>query len=277
MPRPSRPPFLRRQAGRVLRRLREQAGLTQEEAGKPIRISKSKLSRIEQGHLPGYNDFLALLDRYGVLTTDYDEYVRMYDKAKEVGWWPGNWPRDRGYVGAEASACATSQVQIGLVPGLHQTESYARRLFENSVINWATGQIDEMVAVRMRRQQRLIDDPDFRVRQIVDESVFHRPWCDREQVEKVIERAALPNTTIQVLALSAGPHVGLHGGFVILDFPDPEEPGLLYLEGGFGSIHLETAKEISEARMQFKHLSKVALDESASVELLKRIALSPGL
>lgn len=71
MTRLSRPSFPRRQLGRTLRRLREQTGMTQEDAGRPIRISKSKLSRIEQGNIPGYNDFVALLDRYGVLVSDY--------------------------------------------------------------------------------------------------------------------------------------------------------------------------------------------------------------
>jgi transcriptional regulator with XRE-family HTH domain len=214
VPRPSRPPFPRRQVGRSLRRLRERAGLTQEEAGRPIRISKSKLSRIEQGNLPGYNDFLALLDRYGVLASDYDEYVRAFDDAKEPGWWPRNPP---------------------------------------------------LVEVRMRRQLRLVCDPNFRV-----------PWCDRPQLEKIIERAALPHLVIQVLPVTAGPHGGLDGGFTVLDFPDPEEPGLVYVAGGFGSIHLEGPEEIAEARMQFKHLSKIALDENASVELLKRLAVTPG-
>jgi DNA-binding XRE family transcriptional regulator len=274
VPRPSKPPFPRRQVGRSLRRLRERAGLTQEEAGRPIRISKSKLSRIEQGHLPGYNDFLALLDRYGVLASDYDEYVRAFDGAKEPGWWPRNPPRDFGYVGAEAAACAKREVQVGLVPGLLQTESYARRLFENSAIPWTGDQIAGLVEVRMRRQLRLVGD--FRVHVVVDELAFRVPWCDRPQLEKIIELAALPHLVIQVLPATAGPHGGLDGGFTILDFPDPEEPGLVYVAGGFGSIHLEGPKEIAEARLQFKHLSKIALDENASVELLKRLAVTPG-
>lgn len=82
-----RPNHRRRQLGRTLRKLREQAGLGQEDAGRPLRFSSSKMSRIEQGHIPGYNDFLALLDRYGVITSDYDEYIRMFDYAKERGWW----------------------------------------------------------------------------------------------------------------------------------------------------------------------------------------------
>jgi transcriptional regulator with XRE-family HTH domain len=218
VPRPSKPPFPRRQVGRSLRRLRERAGLTQEEAGRPIRISKSKLSRIEQGHLPGYNDFLALLDRYGVLASDHDEYVRALDGDQIAG----------------------------------------------------------LVEVRMRRQLRLVGDPDFRVHVVVDELAFRVPWCDRPQLEKIIELAALPHLVIQVLPATAGPHGGLDGGFTILDFPDPEEPGLVYVAGGFGSIHLEGPKEIAEARLQFKHLSKIALDENASVELLKRLAVTPG-
>ncbi|MEV6827693.1 Scr1 family TA system antitoxin-like transcriptional regulator [Amycolatopsis sp. NPDC051102] len=67
MERPTKPNYRRRQLGRTLRKLREAAGLSQEDAGRPLRFSTSKMSRIEQGYIPGYNDFLALLDRYGAV------------------------------------------------------------------------------------------------------------------------------------------------------------------------------------------------------------------
>ncbi|SEF30282.1 Helix-turn-helix domain-containing protein [Amycolatopsis pretoriensis] len=278
MPRPTRPPFPRRQVGRSLRRLRERAGLTQSEAGEPIRISKSKLSRIEQGHLPGYNDFLALLDRYGVLASEYEEYVRMLDQAKEPGWWPRNPPRDFGYVGAEASASRVRGIEVGLVPGLLQTEAYARRVFEDSAIPWTGDQVTAMTEVRTKRQRRLCRDPDFRVHLIIDEVALRPPRCPRAQLERIIERTALPNLVVQVVPCAAGLHIGLSGGFTILDFPDPEEPGLVYTCGGFGALHLDRPKEIAEAHMQFKHLAKVALGEVASIEFLKRLAVAaePG-
>ncbi|MFJ9784468.1 helix-turn-helix domain-containing protein [Amycolatopsis sp. NPDC101161] len=76
-PTSAHPAYRRRQLGRTLRKLREAAGLSQEDAGRPLRFSTSKMSRIEQGFIPGYNDFLALLDRYGIISSDY---------AKEKGW-----------------------------------------------------------------------------------------------------------------------------------------------------------------------------------------------
>ncbi len=93
-----------------------------------------------------------------------------------------------------------------------------------------------------------------------------------------VERTALPNLVVQVVPVAAGLHIGLSGSFTILDFPDPEEPGLVYTCGGFGALHLDRPKEIAEARMQFKHFVKAALDEAASIEFLKRLAVAaePG-
>ncbi|WP_254897047.1 helix-turn-helix transcriptional regulator [Amycolatopsis sp. Hca4] len=122
MDRPAKPNYRRRQLGRTLRKLREAAGLSQEDAGRPLRFSTSKMSRIEQGYIPGYNDFLALLDRYGIIASDYDEYVRMFDYAKEKGWWHAFGLSDRGFVSVEAEASQIRTYQLGFVPGLMQTE-----------------------------------------------------------------------------------------------------------------------------------------------------------
>ncbi|GAA4550241.1 helix-turn-helix domain-containing protein [Amycolatopsis samaneae] len=276
MPRLSRPSFPRRQVGRTLRRLRERTGMTQEAAGEPIRISGSKLSRIEQGHIPGYNDFLALLDRYGVLTSDYDHYVRLYDLAKQARWWPSNPRRNFGYVDAEDSASLTSGYQTGLVPGILQTKSYARGVFEFSGAQWSSSEVEQLVSVRERRQRRLFEQPTLAVHFVVDESTLIRRLCDRAQLEQLVELSALPNVTVQVAELSAPPHGGFYASFVVLDYPDPEEFGLVYVEFPFGSDFIENVNEVREAKRQFKMISKFALDENDSVELIKRLIVEKG-
>ena len=115
-----------------LRRLREDAGLTQVEAGEPMRFNKNKMSRIELGHLPDYNGFLALLDRYGVIVSDYDDWVRQYDRAWEKGWWHAYGLDDRGYIPLEADADEVRTYQLGLVPGLPQTEAWMRAAFSGA-------------------------------------------------------------------------------------------------------------------------------------------------
>ena len=137
MDRPSKPNYRRRQLGRTLRKLREAAGLSQEDAGRPLRFSTSKLSRIEQGYIPGYNDFLALLDRYGIIASDYDEYVRMFDYAKEKGWWHAFGLSDRGFVSVEAEASAILTYELGFVPGpAADRVVHARHVRRCSAIRW---------------------------------------------------------------------------------------------------------------------------------------------
>jgi hypothetical protein len=86
---------------------------------------------------------------------------------------------------------------------------------------------------------------------IMDGTVLLRPPSDREQLEQIIERAALGNVTLQVMSSKSTAHDGLHSNFVIVDFPDPEETGLLYLETGFGAVRMEKESEVNAARLHF--------------------------
>ena len=186
-----------------LRRLREDAGLTQVEAGEPMRFNKNKMSRIELGHLPDYNGFLALLDRYGVIVSDYDDWISQYDRAWEKGWWHGYGLNDLGYVPLEADADEVRAYQLGSVPGLLQTEAWMRAAFAGArdPLSLAAGECD--------RRPPAPPDPACRrsvlcrLHAIIDESALRRPDLlpDEQcaQLEHIIERAQLPNVTVQVV------------------------------------------------------------------------------
>ncbi|MFD9888609.1 helix-turn-helix domain-containing protein [Amycolatopsis sp. NPDC059027] len=271
MSRRSRPNYRRRQLGRTLQKLRKAAGLSQEDAGKPLRISSSKLSRIEQGHIPGYNDFLALLDRYGVITSDYDEYIRMFDHAKEKGWWHAFGLDDRGFVSVEAEASWIRTYQLGFVPGLLQSETYMRTTFSSARDPFKGERLEREVAVRLRRQRRLVEEPVLTLHAIIDEAALRRDACDRSQLLKLLQLAELPTVTMQVLPEAAGSHDGLCGNFLLAGFPDPAEPDLAYVEYGFGSLQVENENEVYAARLLFDHLADLALDEQDSCTLIKRM------
>jgi DNA-binding XRE family transcriptional regulator len=264
---PSGPNFRRRQVGRTLRRLREQSGLSQEEAGRPLRISKTKMCRIEQGWVPGYNDFLALLDRFGVLVSDYDEYVQMFDRAKEKGWWHAFGLDDRGFVPVEAEASVVRTYELGFIPGLLQTEAYMRATFAAARQPFVGKRLETEVAVRLRRRQRLYEDPRLTLHVIIDETALRREPCDGEQRRHIVELAALPNVTVQVIPHSVGSHDGLASNFSLVSFPDPHEPDLAYVEYGFGSLQIEKDVEVSAARLLFDHLASRALDVQVIAEM----------
>ncbi|SEF30935.1 Helix-turn-helix domain-containing protein [Amycolatopsis pretoriensis] len=258
-----------------LRRLREDAGLTQVEAGEPMRFNKNKMSRIELGHLPDYNGFLALLDRYGVIVSDYDEWISQYDRAWEKGWWHGYGLNDLGYVPLEADADEVRTYQLGLIPGLLQTEPWMRAAFGGTRDPMSGRRLENAVAVRRRRQTRLTDDPPLLLHAIIDESALRRadllPNEQCAQLEHIIERAQLPNVTVQVVPFHHGLHNGRDGSFTILSYPRLAEPDIAYVEHGFGSLQFEKSKDVNAARLIFRHLADLALDEPDSIALIRRV------
>jgi transcriptional regulator with XRE-family HTH domain len=264
----SGPNYRRRQLGRTLRRLRETIGLNQEELGEPLRISKSRMSRIEQGHIPGYNDFLAILDRCGVISSDYEPYVRMFDYAKQKGWWHAFGLDDRGFVPVEAEASAIRTYELGYIPGLMQTEAYMRATFDVARLTTAGERLEREIAVRLRRKERLFEENPLRLHAIIDETALQRGACDRQQREHIVELADLPNVTLQVIPHTVDLHSGLYSNFIVVSFPDPAESDLAYVEYGFGSVQIEKEREVRAATLLFEHLADVALDQQDSVALI---------
>ena len=269
---PRKPNFRMRQLARTLRRLREQARLTQEETARRLRLSEAKLSRIEHGQLPNYHEFLAMLDLYGVIVSDYDEYVRMYDRAEERGWWHAYGMDDRGFVSIEAEASVVRTYQLGYVPGLLQTEEYMRAIFAATRTPLQGKALENEVAVRLRRQRRLVENPTLSLHAVVDESVLRRPMCDIRQLGQIMELSTLPNLRFQVVPQDLGCHDGLTGNFVVLSFPGKEEADLAYVEYGFGALQVEKDHEVRAAKLLFDHLSGRALNEQDSLALIKRVA-----
>jgi transcriptional regulator with XRE-family HTH domain len=270
MDRPTKPNYRRRQLGRTLRKLREAAGLSQEDAGRPLRFSTSKMSRIEQGFIPGYNDFLALLDRYGIISSDYGEYVRMFDYAKEKGWWHAFGLNDRGFVSVEAEAAWIKTYEIGFVPGLLQTEAYMRETFASAHAFEGTD-VEAQVQVRLHRQLRLTEQPLLELHAIVDETALRRDPCDRDQLRRLLDLSELPNVTFQVIPRAVGSHDGLYSNFIVAGFAERAEPDLAYLEYGFGSLQIEKEAEVRAAKLMFGHLADLASDEDDSRALIERM------
>ncbi|WP_343063819.1 helix-turn-helix transcriptional regulator [Haloechinothrix aidingensis] len=270
------PNFRMRQLARTLRALREEVGYTQEESAGKLRFSDSKICRIEQGQLPGYHEFLAMLDIYGIVVNDYGEYIRMYERAEEKGWWHAYGLNDRGFVSAEAEASTVRTFQLAHIPGLLQTEAYMRELFTATYLPRQQHELENQVAVRLRRQRRLTDEPLLHLHAVIDESALHRPIGTRDQhhaqLRQVVDRARLANVTIQVIPTELGAHSGQQGSFTVLSFPDPAEAALVYVEQPFTSFCVEKEPEVSAARMVFDHLADLALDEDDSQALVERAA-----
>jgi transcriptional regulator with XRE-family HTH domain len=241
--------------GSQLRRLREEAGITRQQAGYNIRGSESKISRLELGRV-GFKerDVTDLLTMYGVEeSTERQTFLDMVKQSNEPGWWRRfgetmpNWFTD--LVGLEEAAARIQIWEPLYVSGLLQIEGYARAIFSHGRPEMADDRVDQLVALRMRRQ-KMFSRPDApRVWMVLDESVLHRPIGGfkvlKRQIEYLLEMSALPHVSVQVLPFSRSGLSAEHA-FSLLRFGEPELPNIAYVEYLTGAHYIEKREEIEK-------------------------------
>ncbi|MEV4050828.1 helix-turn-helix transcriptional regulator [Amycolatopsis sp. NPDC049688] len=241
--------------GSQLRRLREEAGITRQQAGYNIRGSESKISRLELGRV-GFKerDVTDLLTMYGVDDpTERRTFLEMVKQSNEPGWWRRfgdtmpNWFTD--LVGLEEAAARIQIWEPIYVSGLLQIEPYARAIFSHGRPEMADERVDQLVALRMRRQ-KMFSRPDApRVWMVLDESVLYRPIGGmkvlKQQIEYLLEMSALPHVSIQVLPYSRSGLSAEHA-FSLLRFGEPELPNIAYVEYLTGAHYIEKREEIEK-------------------------------
>jgi transcriptional regulator with XRE-family HTH domain len=241
--------------GSQLRRLREEAGITRQQAGYNIRGSESKISRLELGRV-GFKerDVTDLLTMYGVEdSTERQTFLDMVKQSNEPGWWRRfgdtmpNWFTD--LVGLEEAAARIQIWEPLYVSGLLQIEGYARAIFSHGRPEMADERVDQLVALRMRRQ-KMFSRPDApRVWMVLDESVLHRPIGGmkvlKQQIEYLLEMSALPHVSVQVLPFTRSGLSAEHA-FSLLRFGEPELPNIAYVEYLTGAHYIEKREEIEK-------------------------------
>jgi len=265
--------------GTQLRRLRERAGLGRTEAGDSIRASDSKISRLELGRV-GFKerDVTDLLTLYGV--NDAEERAQLLRLAKQTnlpGWWHGysdlmpKWFED--FVGLEEAANRIRVYELQFVPGLLQTEDYARALASHGDPKMVTDAVERRVALRMRRQKLLVGPEAPRLWAVIDESVLHRPIGGakvlKAQIDQLLELTTLSHIALQVVPYSVS---GYHaeGAFTLLSFAEPELPNIAYIEHLSGALYLEKLDEIETYSRALDQLAVVGETPDASRQLLAK-------
>ena len=264
-----------------LRRLREQAGLTCEDVGHRLECSGTRISRMETGRIgarPG--DVRELLEIYGVTGVEADSLVQLARDARRKGWWrvygrvlP---PWFEAYIGLESDAARLHDFQPSVVPGLLQTEGYARAVLRGAPQAGSGEDVDLRVALRMRRQAILDQASPPQVRVVLSESVLRvqvgGPAVMRAQLLRLADLAARPDLTLQVLPLRTAAHAQPVSPFTMLEFADAADPTVVYVEHLTGSLLLEDDEEVRRYRAVFDHLRAEALGPGASADLLVRAA-----
>jgi hypothetical protein len=275
------PTIRRRRLGAELRRHREAARVTIEMVAEQLECSTSKVSRIETGHTSATpRDVRDMLRIYGVVGSESDELVQIAREARQKGWWhPYSTVLTGAYVGLEAAASSVRAYEQQVVPGLLQTEDYAKAMIRAARPDITADQVEQRVRVRLGRQSLLSqEDPiDFWV--VLDEAVVSRPVGGdavmRAQLERLVEAADLPNVTLQILPFEVGGHAGMDGTFAILEFPEPGDPDVVYAENATGGLFLEKTEELQKYVFIFDHIRAAAIRPEESLALIAKLSKEP--
>ncbi|MEV2251286.1 helix-turn-helix transcriptional regulator [Streptomyces sp. NPDC050147] len=275
---PVGPTTRRRQLGADLRRLRERKGLTLEEAGARVGISKATLSRYEtkEGTVkwPAVD---ALCREYGTTDDERKALVELAKGAKIQGWWRSladPVPESMNLMlTLEDEVIREDHYACMYVPGLLQTRAYAEAVHRASEMRCEEREVQHMVDIRMKRQELLTRDEPPHIWAIVDEAVVRRcvggKDVMREQLRQLLDMAGSPHVTLQILPFAAGAHAAAVGSFVVLRGPAPELD-VVYVDILGGGLFMEKQPELDRYTVAFDYLRAQALDLAASTETIRR-------
>jgi len=272
---------LRMLVGHQLRRLREAAGLTPEQAGYEIRASRSKISRMENGRV-GFKerDVADLLTLYGVTDPEVrDSILALVRRASTPGWWAKysdvvpDW--FEAYLGLEAAASVIRGFELQFVHGLFQTPEYARAVTLLGHQDAPPAVIERRVSLRMQRQELLEAADPPKVWIILDEAVLRRPVGGeavlRAQLRHLVEVASLPHVTLQVVPLGKGGHAAAGGSFTVLRFAEPDLPDVVYIEQLTSALYLERRQDVDHYLAVAGRLGAEALTPAATSRFLREL------
>jgi transcriptional regulator with XRE-family HTH domain len=267
----------RRVLARQLKLLREQSGLTLEEAAPKLHFSVSKLSRIENAQVViDIHWVKSMLDVYDVGGTRWTELLELAEEALQPGWWRAYGLGNNSYIAFETEASQLLEFTVSYVPGILQTADYARALMRAVPLRRTEEQLENEVAARIYRQQRLTsDDNPLEVVAAIDESALHRPVggaaVQRDQLAHIAALAELDTVALHILPTAVGAHAALPSGFMILNFGDLDEPDMAYVEHTLGALSLDKAGDVARARLTFERVLSDALDPAESLALVRQL------
>ena len=273
---------LRMLLGSRLRRFRDAAGITSERAAFEIRASPSKISRMETGKVRfKIRDIEDLLSLYGVADEQQRaEVLALAGQSSAPDWWrkysdilPG-WFET--FLALESAASTIRGFEIQFVPGLFQTGDYARASIRLGHQAAPAAEIEDRVALRLKRQQVLSRPEPPTVWSVMDEAVLRRPvggpGVMRAQLRHLIEAAEMPHVRFQVVPFGVGGHAGAGGSFSLLRFAAGDLPDVVYIEQLTSAMYLEQRQDVEHYLEVMDHLSGEALTPAATIRFIEQAA-----
>jgi len=274
------PTVRRLQLGARLRNLRLAKGVTRDKAGYEIRASESKISRMELGRVSfKERDVVDLLKLYGVEDpAEQDRLLTLAREANTPGWWHSygdvlsTWFQN--YLDLEQAAELIRTYEIQFVPGLLQTDAYARAVIMLGHGGATPEEIDRRADLRMARKQMLQRHESPRLWAVLDEAVLRRPIGGkevlREQIESLLAMCEQPSVRLQVIPFESGGHAAAGGAFTILRFPYPDMPDVVYLEHLTSGLYLDKREDVDHYAAAMGRLTIEAEPPARTPELLRK-------
>jgi hypothetical protein len=266
--------------GSLLRRLRESKEISMREAGYHIRATESKISRLETGKVSfKERDVEDLLTFYGVV--DEKERNQVLDLVREAnaqGWWHNygevlpSW--FEAYIGLESAASVVRGYDVQFVNGLLQCPEYMEAVLCANRTRTTTD-LHRRIDLRRRRQAALEKDDAPMLWVVLDEAALRRPIGGPEvmkaQLTYLVEQAARPNVTIQLLPYSVGAHAAEGGAFTLLRFAEADLPDVVYLEHLTGAQYIERSEDVEQYARAMDRISVDALHPEATLQALEAL------
>ncbi|NED12724.1 helix-turn-helix transcriptional regulator [Streptomyces sp. SID9124] len=265
--------------GKRLQDLRERAGMSRDQAAKVLRVAAATVRRMETAEVALKIPYVqALLKAYGISDGENDAFVELAEEANRPGWWQRfhdvlpDW--FSMYVSLEGAASLLRMYEPHFVPGLLQTEDYARTVMRTGAIGQTRPEdIERHVALRMERQSLLTRPDAPRLWVVMDETVLRRPVGSdeimRAQVDKLLEATTMPNVTLQIAEFSTGHHPGTYGPFVLFRFAVPELPDMVYSEYLTGAVYFDARPEVASYLEVMDRMAAQAATAQRTKELLR--------
>lgn len=272
----------RRTIARVMKRARLRAGIKSGTAARHADVSPGTLTKYEKAENPWPVPVVYVLSEfYGLSREDRDKLVELA-RQKELGWWHRHQEIPEwfeSYIGLEAEAHTVSNYEDGVIPGLLQTEDYARAILAADIDADSDEQVEGHVTVRMQRQKRLTEESPLQFNAVFNESALYRAvggaevMC--EQIALLLGHAELPNVDLRVLPFEAGSHPAAGNSFATMQFPNLLDnvsfDDIALIEYQTGALYLESEQEVDLYARIFRRLQEKALSPEESVKRFQRV------
>jgi len=271
------PTVRQRELGLRLRQLRSELNLTVEDVAERLLCSATKISRMETGaRRPSLRDVRDLCAIYDVDKSGSQELMTLARQARELGWWKQyDDLRLDPYIGLEQEASSITCFMMFHMPGLLQTEDYARAVIRDIAPRIDPKILEQRVEVRIRRQELLEREDAPRYRVLLDEAVLRRrvggPKVMTAQLDKILQCQQENKATIQVIPFDIGAPAAQDSNFVLLEFSDPILSPVVYVEGLTTNSIFERPSDLERYREAVEHLRDSALSPRDSVTRLTEV------